>query len=279
MSKKDLLHEGTISKDYKKKETLKLFIGLTIFIPATIVITIFVLLVKDYEEAEVVIPMFVYVLIIGLGGILPYLVIIILYRMYLTAYIRNFSYSISEDKIVINHGVFTHTRATIPYSRIQNINIVNGVFDRMYKTFTVKIETAGSSAAAGAQGGHIRPEGYIPGLKDPHMIERKINEMMIKFSQIPSGLEDKIFKPEELAFDNFISYIMSKMREGEKLKTNIKKLLESTGMTDAGLAKQVGVPLETITYLIDGRYNPSLALAYKIARAFSCKIEDLFELT
>ena len=39
----------------------------------------------------------------------------------------------------------------------------------------------------------------------------------LKYSAVPSGLEDKIFKPEELAFDNFISYILSKMREGEKL--------------------------------------------------------------
>ena len=60
--------------------------------------------------------------------------------------------------------------------------------------------------------------------------------MMIKFSAIPSGLEDNIFKPEELAFDNFISYILSKMREGEKLKTSIKELREKVNLSAAQLA-------------------------------------------
>jgi len=149
----------------------------------------------------------------------------------------------------------------------------------MFKTFTVKIETAGSSAAAAsAQKGRIRPEGYLPGLKDPHLIEKKIKEMMAKYSAVPSGLEDKIFKPEELAFDNFISYILSKMREGEKLKTSITELREKANMSAAGLAEKVGVPLQTINYLAEGRYNPSLALAYKIAEVLHCKIEDLFKL-
>jgi DNA-binding XRE family transcriptional regulator len=153
------------------------------------------------------------------------------------------------------------------------------VFDRVFKLFTVKIETAGSSAAIkSAQKGIMRPEGYIPGLKDPEIIETKIKEMMTKYSAVPSGLEDKIFKPEELAFDNFISYILSKMREGEKLKTNITELGEKANLSAADLAEKVGVPLQTINYLAEGRYNPSLALAYKIAEVLRCRIEDLFEL-
>jgi putative transcriptional regulator len=102
--------------------------------------------------------------------------------------------------------------------------------------------------------------------------------MMTKYSAVPSGLEDKIFKPEELAFDNFISYILSKMREGEKLKTSITELREKANFSAADLAEKVGVPLQTINYLAEGRYNPSLALAYKIAQVLHCKIEDLFKL-
>ncbi|MHA2087970.1 MAG: PH domain-containing protein, partial [Promethearchaeota archaeon] len=217
-----------------------------------------------------------------LAFIIPYIVfitIITLNYLYNWAYIKNFHFKIAEDHIVIKHGVFTKIVATIPYSRIQNINIVNGVFDRVFKLFTVKIETAGSSAAIkSAQKGIMRPEGYIPGLKDPEIIETKIKEMMTKYSAVPSGLEDKIFKPEELAFDNFISYILSKMREGEKLKTNITELGEKANLSAADLAEKVGVPLQTINYLAEGRYNPSLALAYKIAEVLRCRIEDLFEL-
>jgi putative transcriptional regulator len=68
------------------------------------------------------------------------------------------------------------------------------------------------------------------------------------------------------------------MREGEKLKTSIKELREDLNLTAAKLAEIVGVPIQTINYLEEGRYNPSLTLAYKIAQALNCKIEDLFKL-
>ncbi|MBA7668533.1 hypothetical protein ES703_76645 [subsurface metagenome] len=68
------------------------------------------------------------------------------------------------------------------------------------------------------------------------------------------------------------------MREGEKLKTSIKERRESAKLTAANLAEKVGVPINTIKYLEEGKYNPSLAVAYKIAEVLDCKIEDLFKL-
>jgi len=271
-------HKGTISMDLRNKETLKSAIIFGIIIFPSILLTLVIMVAVLWEDG-LVLPLDLSFWILIYGGILPYIGILLLTVVYETKYVRNFAYKITEENIVINHGVFTKTRATIPFSRIQNINIVNGVFDRMFKTFTVKIETAGSSGAAqAAQGGHIRPEGYLPGLKDPYKIEKTIKRMMTKYSQVPSGLEDKIFKPEEVAFDNFISYILSKMREGEKLKTSIKELMEKANLTEAKLAEQVDVPIQTIKYLIEGRYNPSLALAYRLAEVLKCKIEDLFKL-
>lgn len=279
MSVEKSSHEGTISMSLRNKEILKTMIifGGIIIVP-TLLLTFLILFGIAFEEGLVVSFELIFWIVFG-GGVVPFISIVILSAIYETKYVRNFSYKITEDNIVISHGVFTKTRATIPFSRIQNINIVNGVFDRMFKTFTVKIETAGSSGAAqAAQSGHIRPEGYIPGLKNPYDIENTIKKMMTKYSQVPSGLEDKIFKPEEVAFDNFISYILSKMREGEKLKTSIKELMEKANITEAKLAEQADVPIQTIKYLIEGRYNPSLALAYRIADVLKCKIEDLFKL-
>jgi len=68
------------------------------------------------------------------------------------------------------------------------------------------------------------------------------------------------------------------MREGEKLRTSIKERRESVKMTAANLAEKVGVPINTIKYLEEGKYNPSLAVAYKIAEVLNCKIEELFKL-
>jgi putative transcriptional regulator len=42
------------------------------------------------------------------------------------------------------------------------------------------------------------------------------------------------------------------------------------------LSELVGVSRQTIISLENGKYNPSLELAFKLARAFGCKIEDIF---
>ncbi len=275
MSKRDPPYKGTISRNYAKKLIFKNIIGYLLFYASWMVLTFWLWYI--YEEMF----QFEWLLwIIIYSVVIPFIVVLIITIWYSYRFVRMFSFEVLESDLVIQHGVFNRVRATIPHSRIQNINITNGVFDRMFKTYTVKVETAGASGAAGGGGGgHIRPEGYIPGLIDPTIIEEKIKERLAKYSAIPSGLEDKIFKPEELAFDNFISYILSKMREGEHLQTTIKEKRENANITAAALAEKVGVPLQTINYLEEGRYNPSLALAYRIAEVLKCKVEDLFKLT
>jgi putative transcriptional regulator len=264
--------EGRISKSYVKKEILKNNIGLVAY-ALGLIITYIVLFIID--------PLFDFawfIMMVNFTVIIPYIIIALISALYFSAYFKNFSFEVQEYEIIINHGVFTKIRSTIPYKRIQNINIVNGVFDRMFKTFTVKIETAGHSPVSTGKSRGIAPEGYIPGLKDPHMIENKIMEMISRSSGGAGSLEEKIFRPEELAFDNFISYILSKMREGEMLKTSIKSLREEKGISTVQLAEKVDVPIQTIKYLEEGRYSPSLLLAYKIAEALECKVEDLFKL-
>jgi len=274
MSKNDLDFQGKISRDYAKKQILKGSIGYFLFYALWMSLGFWI-----YCFFEVGMQLEWFFLMIFYFVLIPYVFVLISTVWYEFKYVKMFSFEVLENNLVIRHGVFNRVKATIPYSRIQNINITNGVFDRMYKTFTVKVETAGTSAAAsGSQSGHIKPEGYIPGLKEPTLIENKIKEHLMKYSAIPSGLEDKIFKPEELAFDNFISYILSKMREGEKLRTSIKERREGAKLTVANLAEKVGVPINTIKYLEEGKYNPSLAVAYKIAEVLNCKIEDLFKL-
>lgn len=270
-SKKDAF-EGRISKAYVKKEILKNIIGLLIFV---------LVLEIPYLIFYIIDPEFSldFLIILTITTVtLPYVVIVLISAWYFSAYFKNFSYIVEENEIIINHGVFTKIRGTIPYRRIQNINIVNGVFDRMFKTYTVKIETAGHSPVSTGKSRGVAPEGYIPGLEDPHIIEDKIMEMITRSTTGSGAFEEKIFKPEELAFDNFISYILSKMREGEMLKTSIKALREKAGMTASQLAEKVDVPIQTIKYLEEGRYSPSLLLAYKIAEVLKCKVEDLFEL-
>ncbi|WP_181686907.1 helix-turn-helix transcriptional regulator [Halorhabdus salina] len=61
-------------------------------------------------------------------------------------------------------------------------------------------------------------------------------------------------------------------------ETTIKKCREDAGLTQAELADRVGVTRQTILYVEKGEYNPSLELAWRIAREFDAEIEDVFEL-
>ena len=60
------------------------------------------------------------------------------------------------------------------------------------------------------------------------------------------------------------------------MKTRIKELRARDGLTQVELARRVGVRRETIVFLEKGKYNPSLQLAWSIARLFKLPIEDVF---
>ncbi len=60
------------------------------------------------------------------------------------------------------------------------------------------------------------------------------------------------------------------------MKTRIKELRARYDLTQEELAKKVGVRRETIVFLEKGKYNPSLKLAYDIAKVLKSKIEDVF---
>ena len=62
----------------------------------------------------------------------------------------------------------------------------------------------------------------------------------------------------------------------EIMKTRIKEFRVKYDLTQAELAKRVGVRRETIIYLEKGRYNPSLKLAHDIAVILNTKIDELF---
>ena len=60
------------------------------------------------------------------------------------------------------------------------------------------------------------------------------------------------------------------------MRTRIKEYRARYNMTQEELARRVGVRRETVVFLEKGRYNPSLKLAYRIAKVFNTSIEDIF---
>ncbi len=60
------------------------------------------------------------------------------------------------------------------------------------------------------------------------------------------------------------------------MRTRIKELRARYDLTQAELARIVGVRRETIVFLEKGRYNPSLRLAHDVAKALMTSIDELF---
>ncbi|AEY64522.1 helix-turn-helix transcriptional regulator [Clostridium sp. BNL1100] len=62
------------------------------------------------------------------------------------------------------------------------------------------------------------------------------------------------------------------------IKTKIKEYRAKTNMKQEELAALVGVRRETIGHLENGKYNPSLKLAFDIAKVFNTTVDDMFQI-
>ena len=60
------------------------------------------------------------------------------------------------------------------------------------------------------------------------------------------------------------------------MKNRIEEIRKDKGIRQEDFARALGVSRQTISSLETGRYNPSIQLAYKIARYFDLTIEDVF---
>ena len=60
------------------------------------------------------------------------------------------------------------------------------------------------------------------------------------------------------------------------MKNRIETIRRERGILQDELAKALGVSRQTISSLENGRYNPSIMLAYKIAKYFGMTIEEVF---
>ena len=60
------------------------------------------------------------------------------------------------------------------------------------------------------------------------------------------------------------------------MKNRIEEIRKERGIRQEDFAKSMGVSRQTISSLENGRYNPSITLAYKIAKYFNMTIEEVF---
>ena len=61
------------------------------------------------------------------------------------------------------------------------------------------------------------------------------------------------------------------------MKNKLEELRKQRGVRQEDLAQALGVSRQTVISLEKGKYNPSLALAFKLARYFALPIEMIFD--
>jgi len=63
----------------------------------------------------------------------------------------------------------------------------------------------------------------------------------------------------------------------DAMKNELRVLRAERAWSQGDLAEKLGVSRQTVNALETGKYDPSLPLAFKIARLFGRRIEDVFE--
>ena len=75
------------------------------------------------------------------------------------------------------------------------------------------------------------------------------------------------------------SELSIRSRKGYVVKNRLEELRKQRGIKQEDLATALEVSRQTIGSLENGRYNPSIILAFKIARYFQMSIEEIFTCT
>ena len=75
---------------------------------------------------------------------------------------NNFLYSLTDTDFRKESGVIYKKYVSIPYEKIQNVNMTRNILERLFGLSAIQVETAGSSAVTAKSGRSA--EGHLPGL-------------------------------------------------------------------------------------------------------------------
>jgi membrane protein YdbS with pleckstrin-like domain len=100
-------------------------------------------LIKEYLAATVLV--FVY--------LLPLTVVTVVVSYWIPKYYSSIKYLFSENEVRVERGVWWRMRHAIPYSRVMNVDSIQGPLSRFFGIGTVDIYTAGYTGQAGGTGG------------------------------------------------------------------------------------------------------------------------------
>ena len=176
----DALHPGT-KWLFRVRSYWGIILFVILFIPM-IIVPFFADSIYEGKASAILNSITIYFL-------LAIIVLILLIEIFIQLAYKNWGYKFTQRELKIEKGVIFKTYKSIPYERIQNVDINRGIIARMAGFSTLNIQTAGYSGGYhGKYGaGTGKSEGYIPGVDVDHAEE--IRDWIIKkISHKNSGL-------------------------------------------------------------------------------------------
>jgi len=150
------------------------------FITYILRLSVFVIIFSVYLVSVIFSDFFssdpLFTLFSSLGVIIPALFVLFIFSWIWAKLAYHFyRYELREDGFRKESGVITKKYVTIPYERIQNVDIIRALVPRILGLSDLNIQTAGAS-------GQIIAEGRLPGLS-PEVAERLRDELIRRANQ------------------------------------------------------------------------------------------------
>lgn len=119
-------------------------------------------------------------LALAVAALFYVLFVVVIAEIYARMSYNRFLYDVGQECIKIEQGIIWKKYSSIPYERVQNVDIQRGIIARMLGFSTVQIETAGQSgmAAYGRRGRQYKSEGYLPAIDVAYA--EKVREFVMK---------------------------------------------------------------------------------------------------
>lgn len=120
---------------------------------------------------------------LGIGNLTGFMfgglvLLIILIEIVIHLEYINWGYEFTSDSLKIEKGIIVKRYKSIPYERIQNVDITRGIIARIIGFSTIDIQTAGYSMAYGGRGSAGLSEGHIPAVSKEGA--EKIRDFLVK---------------------------------------------------------------------------------------------------
>ena len=149
-----------------------------------------------------------YAIILIASLFIPLIAAVFFVVYWIQKYYSSIKYTLTENEVVIERGVYWKRKSFVPYNRITNIDTVQGPLARHFNLGTVKIQTAGFST--GSSGTRIA-EAVILNIKNFEELKDVIINFMNRRKPIAVEAEAEVGVPK--SFDEQILFELRKIRE------------------------------------------------------------------